>query len=584
MQGLEVHALYGVCSSAVGNSNVFATHNHMVLCMLIINSLFTALKAIRQKIKSPFVVFLAFLFVAGCATDPSMPDQNSKTELEKTEAGNTEESLSKKDDGQPEKSQAQPKTDAVVAASKPETDKGSLPSESEPVVMVPKQVEQPGVTVGPTAKEAPVIPPTNQAEKESMAGTPTSPNYFVITAEQKNSTHPNFGKGHKLGFVVNGKQGQDIVVRRGEAYQLEVKTDPKHDVYISSKAIGWGSSAWTAGVDGAFIYDGVINFKPDQKTPDVLYYSCRNHPYMGGRIIALSEGQTVSSIIAAEPSVTPDASSQISEPIPVTQVNVTATIVNQKLMFADMLAKSSSAQQVQESGLPEAVKKQNQALSLITTSRKQLSEGKNSQALASATQAVDLLKQAKKMVPTQADITQFKVNYADLQESVHNFEASHKKTSDQLRKKEGEKAVVEYDKKKVESLKGSAAQAALKGNYPKAVAELTQAQRIITASIQKMLHTKTIVYDLKFASPQEEYEYELTRFGGYEELIPIAVEAKKPAEGAKQLMKTYLAKGQKLRDLAIKKAAEGDYPTGIAMLLDATKEVRRALRMVGVSQ
>ena len=49
-------------------------------------------------------------------------------------------------------------------------------------------------------------------------------------------------------------------------------------------------------------------------------------------------------------------------------------------------------------------------------------------------------------------------------------------------------------------------------------------------------------------------------------------------------MQTYLVKGQKLRDAAIKKAAEGDYPTGIAMLLDATKEVRRALRMVGVSQ
>ena len=145
-------------------------------------------------------------------------------------------------------------------------------------------------------------------------------------------------------------------------------------------------------------------------------------------------------------------------------------------------------------------------------------------------------------------------------------------------------AVVDYDKKKVESMKSSAAKAALKGDYPKAVTELTQAQRLITKTIQKMLDSKTIVYDLKFESPKEEYEYELKRFGGYEELIPIAVEAKKPAEGAKKLMETYLAKGQKLRNAAIKKAAAGDYPTGIAMLLDATKEVRRALRMVGVSQ
>ena len=49
-------------------------------------------------------------------------------------------------------------------------------------------------------------------------------------------------------------------------------------------------------------------------------------------------------------------------------------------------------------------------------------------------------------------------------------------------------------------------------------------------------------------------------------------------------METYLAKAQKMRDTAKQTAAKGDYPTAIAMLLDATKEVRRALRMVGVMQ
>jgi hypothetical protein len=50
---------------------------------------------------------------------------------------------------------------------------------------------------------------------------------------------------------------------------------------------------------------------------------------------------------------------------------------------------------------------------------------------------------------------------------------------------------------------------------------------MITAAIQKMLNSQTIVYDLNFETPQEEYEYELKRFGGYEELIPVAVEQKK---------------------------------------------------------
>jgi len=521
------------------------------------------------------MVFMAVIFVAGCASEPPLPDEISRAEFESKEGEISESELNRtvKSEADTKASVTDEKSEPVAAVKEsPPEPKPEPEPEPEPEIVVPKQVEQPTVSV---AKATPALPP--------VTAVPSSPNHFIITAEPKDATHPNYGKGHSMGFVVNGKQGQDIIVRRGQTYQLEIKTDPKHDVYVSSKAIGWGSSVWTKGVEGAFIYTGVITFKPDNETPDILYYSCRNHPHMGGRIIVTSKGQTVDSIIGAEP-VSPAAASHNIVPIPVTGANVTAALVNQKLMFADMLANSQSAKDVKKSGIPEAVAKQNQALSLITASRKQLSGGKNAQAFESVKEAVVLLKESKKLIPSQADIAQFKANYVDLQESLQNFEVSHKKSYDQVMKTEGAAAVVDYDKKKVESLKSSAAQAALKGDYPKAVTELTQAQRLITSAMQKMLESKTIVYDLKFASPQEEYEYELKRFGGYEELIPVAVEAKKPAEGAKKLMETYLVKGQKLRDAAIKKAAAGDYPTGIAMMLDATKEVRRALRMVGVTQ
>jgi len=89
---------------------------------------------------------------------------------------------------------------------------------------------------------------------------------------------------------------------------------------------------------------------------------------------------------------------------------------------------------------------------------------------------------------------------------------------------------------------------------------------------------------LNFESAEEEYDYELRRFKGYEILIPIAVKMKRPSAGAQKLMNTYLEKGRKMRTAAISKAKEKDFPTAIAMLLDATKEVRRALRMIGISQ
>jgi cellobiose-specific phosphotransferase system component IIA len=121
-------------------------------------------------------------------------------------------------------------------------------------------------------------------------------------------------------------------------------------------------------------------------------------------------------------------------------------------------------------------------------------------------------------------------------------------------------------------------------DYVHANKKLEQAQHMITAAIQKMLNSQTIVYDLNFETPQEEYEYELKRFGGYEELIPVAVEQKNPNEGTKKLMTSFVEKGQKMRNIAEETAKAGDYPRAIAMMQDATKEIRRALRMVGVMQ
>jgi hypothetical protein len=148
----------------------------------------------------------------------------------------------------------------------------------------------------------------------------------------------------------------------------------------------------------------------------------------------------------------------------------------------------------------------------------------------------------------------------------------------------GETAAVDYDKKLVAGLMEDAEKLTKKNDYVSANRKLEQAQGIITTAIQQMLNSQTIVYDLNFESPQEEYEYELKRFGGYEELIPIAVEQKQPNEGTKKLMQSFVEKGQKKRNIAIETANGGDYPRAVAMLQDATKEIRRALRMVGVMQ
>ena len=404
----------------------------------------------------------------------------------------------------------------------------------------------------------------------------SGPDHFVVTAEVKDKSHPLFGKGHKMGFAVNNVQGKEVVLERGKSYRFDVATDPMHDVYISLKEIGWGSVPYSEGIEGMYTYKGTITIKPDDKTPDLLFYSCRNHPYMGGKIHVIDPGEKVK--IAKRTEV------KESEAKPADKKEHSEADANQKIMFANMLMTSKNTQSIAKSNISEAVDLFNKAEKALNSAKSQLKAGNNNKAYADAENAITLLKKSSKLVPNESQIALMKDKNKELLVSVKDFEVSHKENYERIVAKQGKEAAVDYDKQKVEQLKSSASDFAKKGDYGKANKNLDEAQHIITAAIHKMLNNQTIVYDLKFESAEEEYEYELKQFEGYHELIPIAVEQKKPAEGAKKLMESFVEKGTKLRDQAIQKAKEGDFPTAIAMLQDATKDVRRGLRMIGVSQ
>lgn len=107
---------------------------------------------------------------------------------------------------------------------------------------------------------------------------------FNVTSVNKDKTHPYFGQGDSMGFAVNGVQGKPLELVRGKTYTFNVDTGVMHDFYIAFKPVGWGKAAMTAGVQGNYTYKGVVTFTPSVETPDVVYYVCRNHKFMGGEI------------------------------------------------------------------------------------------------------------------------------------------------------------------------------------------------------------------------------------------------------------------------------------------------------------
>ena len=456
---------------------------------------------------------------------------------------------------EPEQAQPLPSPEALPKQMPDETQKTSKPA--------------PATGAGAGRQQPEAKPETKKVIEKASAK-----NTFTITAGVKTPDHPFYGKGHKIGFYVDGVPGKELVMERGKTYKIIVSTNPKHDVYISTKPIGWGSTAWTDGVEGMYTYKGTITFTPNKNTPNVLYYSCRNHPYMGGKIDIVNPGQTVEIKRRVHKAAVVPPSEEVEK--------ITATQVNQKLMFADMMLKSTSAKNVAKSGMKEAMSLQAQGQQKLDQAKAELKAGNNAKAYADADQGLELLKKASHMVPSEAELQQLKTHYDELVSSIKDFEKSHADNVKRITKTKGEKAVVNYDKQEVERLKAEGIQSAKSGDYAKANQLLGKAQHMITVALQQMLQSQTLVYDLKFETPKQEYEYELKRFGGYEELVPVAIEAKKPAEGAIKLMNSYLDKSRKMRDEAKKKAESGNYPVAIRMMQDATKTVRLALRMVGV--
>ena len=490
------------------------------------------------------------------------PVEVPKAEESKEEPKASEEVVSD------EVKQEAPAKEAIVSESKEVTP--SVAKSPEPPVPAPTKAP----TKAPTQKiQTPVA-----AASLAPALVPADPNTFIVTVGIKAAPHPSLGKGHSMGFLINGVSGKRLVLERGKSYTFDIRTDAKHDVYLSKKVIGWGSAPIAEGVTGAYTYKGKMVFSPTASTPDNVYYACRNHPHMGALIQIVNPGEKAQAV--KQPAASARAVAAPQAP----GKKVTAAKVKQKLMFAEMMSKSKGSRRVLASQNDEAKQLLVNAKSLLSEGREKSLVGALPEALALADKSLKMMSEASRLVPGEEEMAQLAENYKSSLDEIRGYQKSHKANMTRLVKTGSVPEGSRYDEAEVAKELAAAQALADRKNYIRANAVLGKVQQIITVALHKMLDSTTLVYDLNFETAADEYEYELKRFVGYEELIPIAIEAKKPAPGAIKLMESFHEKARKRRDQAVAKAATGNYPDAIAMLQQATKTVRRALRMVGVMQ
>lgn len=450
------------------------------------------------------------------------------------------------------------------------------------VVTPDREVPSKPSEVKPAEKPAlAVTPPPVELPKSAAPPVKKGPHHFVITVAEKTAAHPFFGKGHRLGLVLDTAQGKSVVLKRGETYEFDIQTGPLHDVYFSTSPMGWGGGTVTDGVKGQFTYRGTITVSPTEATPEIMYYACRNHSSMGGKVVVVSKGTVQADIdrLLVSGEATPG-----TEGSRVEQRDVSVDAAKQKIMLVELMMQSGAAKTVTASGSDSAKAALGSANEKLTAARDELSRGNKSQALVHADAALKLVTSATRNSTSDDKLKQQRSRYTDALETLKNFQDSHKQNYSRTLKKRGAAAAVDYDHAKVDQLTGQARELADKSQFDQATQSIVAAERLVTQAIHSMLDAQTIVYDLNFDTPAEEYDYERKRYISYEELIPIAIEEKKPAEAVVKLMGTYVDKGRAQKADAESKAKSGSYPEAITAMVAATEEIRRALRLAGVSQ
>lgn len=123
---------------------------------------------------------------------------------------------------------------------------------------------------------------------------------------------------------------------------------------------------------------------------------------------------------------------------------------------------------------------------------------------------------------------------------------------------------------------------ALENNYEDGNAFLYQAYNLKTQLLQKLNHESTIVYDLIFDTPQDEYLYMVKRNKHYQELIENVISENQHDEQTLKLAKVYIDKGRNSLGQAYESEKLDRHKEAIEILEKSVKDLSTALSLLGI--
>ena len=135
---------------------------------------------------------------------------------------------------------------------------------------------------------------------------------------------------------------------------------------------------------------------------------------------------------------------------------------------------------------------------------------------------------------------------------------------------------------RIDGKSAEARQHATAGRFEQANRLLGEAYQLAVSELSRLRSGDEIVHSLNFASPVEEYAYEIKRFESNQILVNMMIGEGK-AEGEKRSMiDGFLAEARRLRGEADERSKTGRHKDAVNLMENASGQLNRALQLMGV--
>lgn len=259
-------------------------------------------------------------------------------------------------------------------------------------------------------------------------------------------------------------------------------------------------------------------------------------------------------------------------------------VVQQKLQLVKMMMTQSAAiDRATHSNDPAIKQKAENLLALYGKAHSALEAGDTAGAEKMLDEVMRNVTEIARQVPDPLQIEKDqRARIDELMESVGGVQITYKEMRDNLPSNSKHMSVINSNMKRNLNLIEQAQTLADKKRYKEAIDLLEKGYTEGVADLNKLMGSQVSTYELKFKTPEDEYDHEVASYKSYEDLIPVAHTELKPSENVIKLSERFVQESREVRDTASKQAAKGDHKTAITTMQEATKRLKTALRTLGL--